>query len=718
MAKRALLMSAAGAAGLVAAWSGAAAAQTTPQQSTTSAATDASDTEEIVVTAQKREEVLFNVPLPVQAIGNEQLQNSGINSVADLTQMIPGASVVSSATPGFDTVQIRGISSGTTGDGLVGYYIDETPFGVPNLQLTPPSGMLDVQRVEVIRGPSGTLYGGGSMGGTIKLVTARPNSQAFSGSVSAEAGSTAGGDGDYSYTGVVNIPLVPGQLALRLAGAYDHLGGYADYDNIATVGIDQRNVNDFTGVNVRGTLLWTPSQDVDVSLMYWRIQNQQGASNSLTPGYNDPTIAGFNRGPGFTDIDMDLYSLTLNWDLGFGTLTSNSSYIDHTLDFDVPFLTSFTNDSTFDTTSFTQEVRLASNGDARLRWLVGGFYRDAQIDSDICVYFSACSVFPIINIQGPLSTKSWSVFGEASLSLFDGKLIPLVGLRYFEDDRASHGVDRTTLVRSNVSATWNKLSPRFNLTYNATDNFMFYANAANGFRSGALQTPAQATAANTALGLPAGTITSQISPDELWTYELGTRWRTADNAFQIEASVYQTDWKDVQTQFATSAVISVANAGDYRIRGFDLGVLWHTPLDGLTLQLNGGINDSEIRSAPAALSAATAIDRGARVPNVPRQNYSLSATYVHELGLMGGSTLTLYSGYAYRDDQIDATTGAHSGIINDLSLSAGIEHANWNLQVFGNNLLNDDDLSVVAPASGAYQIIYPRRVGVRLGVSF
>ncbi|MFT3727172.1 MAG: TonB-dependent receptor [Terricaulis sp.] len=718
MSKRTLLFSAAGAVGMLAALSAPAEAQTATPTASAAQASDNDQTEEIVVTAQKREEVLFNVPLPVQAVTNQQIQNSGINSVADLTQVIPGASVVSSATPGFDTVQIRGISSGTTGDGLVGYYIDETPFGVPNLQLTPPSGMLDVQRVEVIRGPSGTLYGQGSMGGTIKLVTARPNSQTFSGSVSAEASSTAGGDADYSYTGIVNIPLVAGQLALRLAGAYDHLGGYADYDDVATVGIDRRNVNDFTGVNLRGTLLWTPTNDIDVSLMYWRIQNQQGSSNSLTPGYDDPTIAGFGRGPGFTDINMDLYSLTLNWDLGFGTLTSNSSYIDHTLDFDVPFLTSFTNDSTFDTTSFTQEVRLASNNNSPLRWLVGGFYRDAQIDSDICVYFAGCSVFPIINIQGPLSTKSWSVFGEASLSLFDGKLIPLVGLRYFDDDRDSNGIDRTTLVRSNVSASWNKLSPRFNLTYNAAENLMFYANVANGFRSGSLQTPAQATAANTALGLPAGTITSQIDPDELWTYEVGGRWRTADNALQLEASVYQTDWKDVQTQFATAAVISIANAGDYRIRGFDLGVQWHTPLEGLTLALNGGINDAEIRSAPAALSAATAIDPGARVPNVPRMNYALSATYNHEIGLMGGSTLTLYSGYAFRDDQIDATTGAHSGEINDLTLRAGIRHGNWNVEAFANNLLNDDDPSVVQPASGAYQIIYPRRIGVRLGVDF
>ncbi len=710
MRTRSILLSAAGAFSLAASFG-------------TAFAQDSGQSEEIVVTAQKREENLFEVPLAVQALGADQLENSGASSVADLTTLIPGASVVSSSTPGFDTIQIRGISSGTTGDGLVGYYIDETPFGVPNLQLTPPAGMLDVQRVEVIRGPSGTIYGQGSMGGTIKLVTQRPDSREFSGRLAIEGSSTENGGDNYSVSGIVNLPLVRDQLALRIAGQYDELGGFAAYDNVGTVGLDGDHVNDFTGVNVRGTLLWTPSSDLDVTAMYWRIDNEQGSSNSFDLAYGDPTISGFFRGPGFTNIDMDLYSLTLNWDAGIGTLTSNSSYIDHTLDFDVPFLTLYTNDSTFDTTAFTQEVRLASKEGSPINWLVGAFYRDATIDSDICVYFGACSnVFPlsatIINTVGPIDTTSWSVFGEASVELFNGRLVPLVGLRYFEDERSANGFDRTLLTSESQSASWSNLSPRFNLTFNATDNWMVYFNAANGFRSGSLQTSAQATAANSALGLPPGTITTQIDPDELWTYELGTRWRTPDNTLQIEASVYHTDWQDVQTQFASAAVISVANAGDYQIEGIDVGVLWRTPLDGLSLQFVGNINNAEIDSAPAALSLGTAIDPGARVPNVPRQNYSLAATYERDVAVFGGSTLTLYSGYAYRDDQIDSTTGVHSGETNDLTLRAGLEHGNWEIEAFALNALDDDDYASVAPASGIYQIMYPRRIGVRLGVNF
>ncbi|UPT62582.1 MAG: TonB-dependent receptor [Hyphomonadaceae bacterium JAD_PAG50586_4] len=707
MGKRAILMGAAGAMSLAALASPAWAQDA-----------DADANTEIVVTAQKREENLFEVPLAVQALSSEQLENAGVDSVEELTALIPGASVVSSTAPGFGTVQIRGISSGTTGDGLVGYYIDETPFGVPNLQLTPPASMLDIERAEVIRGPSGTLYGQGSMGGTVRLVTRRPDSREFSGRLQVEGSQTEDGGDNYALGAVINIPIAEDRLALRIAGQYEELGGFAAYDDVATLGLDGEDVNESQSANVRATLLWTPTPDLDVSGTYWRIENELVGSNSFSLSYPEPTTAGSGRGPGFTNTEMDLFSLTVNWDLGGSILTSNSSYIDHTLDLDTPFLIALVNDSTFDTTSFTQEVRLTSDNDSAFRWMFGGFYRDATIDSDICVYAVACPVFSVINVVGPLETRSWSVFGEASLELFDGKLVPLVGVRYFEDERSADGLDRATLISTSVAAEWSNLSPRFNLTYNASDTFIMFFNAANGFRSGALQTPSQAAAANTALGLPPGTITEVIDPDELWTYELGTRWQTENRDLMVEASVYHTDWSDVQTQFASSAVISVANAGDYSIDGFDIGVLWRTPIDGLTLNAVANFNDTEIERAPAALSAATAIDPGARIPNVPENNYTIAATYERDVSWFGGSTLTFYSGYAYRNEQLDATTGAASDQTNDLTLRIGLEHGNWELEAFALNALNDDDFASVAPASGIYQILYPRRVGLKLGVNF
>lgn len=677
--------------------------------------------EKVVVTAQKRAQKLKDVPLPVQSISQNQINNTGASNVADLVPQIPGASIVSKSTPGFETVQIRGISSGTTGDGLVGYYVDETPFGIPNLQLSPPGRLLDVARVEVIRGPSGTLYGQGSMGGTIKVVTAKPDSTQMFGSLRGEVSMTEGGGPNHYTDFVVNIPVVQNQLALRASGSLERLSGFAEAPEFA-----DKNVNGFKGKNLRAVGEWTPNANVTVTGMYWHIDNTQNFNNGLTPGFSTdtPTITGTGGVRGFTDVALDLYSATLNWDMSIGTLTANASYISHELDFEAPLTLSgfaFNNDSTFETESFTQEVRLASNSDGPFQWLVGGFYRDAQIDSDICFYIQAfgCGIFDIVNVQGPLTTESWSLFGEASMSLFDNRLEALVGLRYFEDERGGTTTNRTvfpapTPVVSNSSGKVDALSPRFNLKYNASEDGNFYINVAKGFRSGVLQTAAQASAA-TASGVPA---TSQVDPDSLWTYELGTKWNLLDKAVYFEGSVYRTDWSDVQVQFVTPAgVIAVANAGDARISGVDLGIQWRTPVEGLTLGAVGSVLDAEFTKVVPALSALLpTIQVGKPLPNVPETYYTLSANYSAAQSWLGGLTGTAYAGYTFRDDQIDATTGLVSGKLDDLTLRAGVAGDWWKVEGFVLNALDDTDPSVVSSTS--VQIMYPRRGGIMATINF
>jgi len=677
--------------------------------------------EKVVVTAQKRAQKLKDVPLPVQSISQNQINNTGASSVADLVPQIPGASIVSKSTPGFETVQIRGISSGTTGDGLVGYYVDETPFGIPNLQLSPPGRLLDVSRVEVIRGPSGTLYGQGSMGGTIKVITAKPDSSQMFGSVRGEVSMTEGGGPNHYTDFVVNVPVVQNQLALRASGSLERLSGFAEAPEFA-----DKNVNDFKGKNLRAVGEWTPNDNVTVTGMYWHINNTQNFNNGLTPGFSTdtPTITGTGGVRGFTDVALDLYSATLNWDMSIGTLTANASYIRHELDFEAPLTLSgfaFNNDSTFETDSFTQEVRLASNNDGPFQWLVGGFYRDAQIDSDICFYIQAfgCGIFDVVNVQGPLTTESWSLFGEASLSLFDNRLEALVGLRYFEDERGGTTTNRTVFPApspavSNASGKVDALSPRFNLKYNASEDGNFYINVAKGFRSGVLQTAAQAAAA-TASGVPA---TSQVDPDSLWTYEFGTKWNLLDKAVYFEGSIYRTDWSDVQVQFVTPAgVIAVANAGDARINGVDLGIQWRTPVEGLTIGAVGSVLDSEFTEVVPALSALLpTIQVGKPLPNVPETYYTLSANYSASQAWLGGLTGTAYVGYSFRDDQIDSSTGLVSGKLDDLTLRAGVSGDWWKIEGFVLNALDDTDPSVVSSTS--VQIMYPRRGGIMATINF
>ena len=683
---------------------------------------------ELVVTAQKREERLLDVPLSVQALSPAQLEREAITKVSDLVKIIPGASVVSASTPGFETIQIRGIASGTTGDGLVSYYVGDTPFGIPNLQLTPPARLLDLERVEIIRGPSATLYGQGAMGGTIKMVLAQPDSTRFSGKVQAETSSTSGGGANLNGDVVVNVPLVEGKLAARLSAGYDKLSGFADAPELK-----ERNVNEFRGENVRASLGWTPSDDVTVSGMYWRIRNRQDFSNGLTPvnayssialyfpvPYRRLDIAGTGGRRGYTNVDADVFSLTADWSTPLGNLTVNTSYIDHELDFLAPLLTILVNDSTFSTRSHTNEVRFTSPQDSPVKWLVGASNRLAKIHSDIFYYSQFTPTGPkgsIINTDSVIRTDSYSVFGEASVDLMDGRLTPLLGLSYFEDDRTAKGVDRATGAARNSAGNWNSLNPRFNLRYRPADNGNIYLNIAKGFRSGSLQTPAQAAAADVTLGLPAGTISPTNKPDSLWTYEVGTRWELADRNLLVEGSVYQTDWQDVLVQFATAAVISITNAGDARIRGADIGLAWRTPVDGLTLQASAAYNDAKFTSVLGNLSLGTAIRVGGPVPNVPKTTFNLAADFKREIPGMSGAVGNIYVGYYNRSHTFDATVkNLKSGQLDDLTVRAGVSKDKWSAEAFILNALNDDDPAVLSSTSE--QILYPRRIGIRLGYSF
>jgi iron complex outermembrane recepter protein len=670
--------------------------------------------EKVVVTAQKRSQQLKDVPLPVQSISKEQLENSGASNVADLVTQIPGASIVSKSTPGFETVQIRGISSGTTGDGLVGYYVDETPFGIPNLQLSPPARLLDVSRVEVIRGPSGTLYGQGSMGGTIKVITAAPDPTDMYGTLRGEVSVTEGGGTNYYTDAVVNLPLVKDELAIRFAGSVENLSGFAE---LPLTG--ESDVNGFRSGNARVSVGWTPGDNFSVTGMYWHIDNTQDFSNGLSIGLPVPSIGNTGGVDAYTDVQMDLYSATVSLKVDGAVITSNTSVIEHELDFEAPLFGVINNDSNFQTHSLTQELRVASDNNNRFQWLAGVFYRDATIDSNICLQFIGldCSIasFLNFNIVGPLDTKSFSLFGEGSLSMFDGKLEALVGLRYFEDQRGGNSFNRNTLVTDQAEAEYSSWNPRFNLKYNASENGQIYVNVAKGFRSGTIQTQNQVDA-SIFVGVPTGT---QIQPDHLWTYELGTKWQLFDSSVFFEGSIYQTKWKNIQTQFTTSAVVSVANAGDATITGGDIGIVWRTPVEGLDLQFVGSILDTEFDKVVPALSLSVpTIAVGNPIPNVPESYYTVSASYARPQEWLGGLTGTAYAAYAFRDSQIDASTGAVSGELNDLTLRLGVEGERWKAEAFMMNALNDDDPAVLTPAAAAYQIMYPRRTGIMVSYDF
>jgi iron complex outermembrane recepter protein len=670
---------------------------------------------DIVVTAQKREQLLSDVPAAIQAISGDVLERRGTRDLNQLVEFIPGASVVSKAAPGFETIQIRGISSGTVGDATVGYYIDDIIFNVPNLQLAPPSRLLDLERTEILRGPQGTLYGNGAMGGLIRLVTTSPDTNEFDIKAQGELSFTDGGGTNYAGDAAVNVPLASDVAGLRISGGYERLSGFAD-------SATENNLNDVRSWNIRGKLLVRPADNVDVTLGIWHIDNHQDYSNNLL-SVDPPRVQNpFGVTNPLIETVATFYSGAIKWDLGGVSLETGTSYIDHRLTIDSVVESTFPvapgvalpigirNASNFDTSSFSQEIRLVSNADGPFNWIVGGLYTNATITSDIDVNIRGLGpVIPFLNVvDAPLKTESYAIFGEVSYELLDGRLIPLIGLRYFNDDRSASGATTfggvTTL--DDESGSFDALSPRFNLTFTPNDDTLFYANIARGFRSGTIQTGAQAQLAQ---ATPVDTDVI-IDEDSLWSYEIGTKL-TFDRFF-IDASLYYTDWSDIQIPFNTPfGLPAVVNGGDAQIYGIDLGFNWRTPLPGLTLQAVANFNSAEFKNVNPQLAAALATaQNGERLPGVPKNNYSFGATY--STALTESVDLNLYGAYSFRNRQSDLASGLLGGRLSNLTLRAGLETDQFRLDVFADNLTNERGPVLATPT--AMQAVYPRRIGLSL----
>ncbi|WP_205480043.1 TonB-dependent receptor [Sphingomonas arenae] len=679
---------------------------------------------EIVVTAQKRQQNLIDVPASVQAVTGETLERTGRQNLTDLVNLIPGASVVSRSAPGFETIQIRGISSGTVGDTTTGYYIDDVVFSIPNLQISPPARLFDLERTEILRGPQGTLYGNGAMGGLIRLITAQPSTTDSEVRGQGELSFTDGGGTNYATDAVVNVPIARDVAGLRLSGGYERLSGFGE----ARDRPGEKNLNPSRSWNVRGKLLLRPTSDITTVLSVWHIKNSQDYNNGFV-SVDPPILPNVHGTDPFNRVTATFYSGSVNWDLGPVSLQSGTSYLKHRLSFDTTFNTPALDlraVADFRSRSFSQEVRLVSDASGPFDWIVGGLYTDAKIRSgfDFTVPFDipgSTLFLPLISQPtAPLTTKSYALFGEASYELLDGKLIPLVGLRYFHDKRAASG---TTIVfptltppgitfTSSGSGKFKAWSPRFNLAYKPTNDQNYYINVAKGFRSGSVQTQAQVLFAS----IDGVTTSTLIEPDQLWTYEAGAKLRTPSRAITIDGAVYLTDWKDIQLPFTTSGgIVATLNGGDARLKGIELGLTWRTPVPNLTLQFVGNLNSAKFRNVDPALTARLPVaTNGNRLPGVPKSTFTVAANYNRPV--FADWDLSLHGSYSFRNRQSDLATGLLTPKLDQAVVRAGIENDHLRFQLFADNVL--DEKGPVFITSTGVQALYPRRIGLNVGFKY
>ncbi|NIJ39380.1 outer membrane receptor protein involved in Fe transport [Sphingopyxis panaciterrae] len=690
--------------------------------------------QEIVVTAQKRSERLRDVPAAITAVTSASLQELNAAKLDDYVARIPGLTVsqvggASAATQ----LSIRGITTGSGGNPTVGIYIDESPFGASTIYggyTVPDLDPQDLQRVEVLRGPQGTLYGAGSLGGLLKYVTADPDPTRFFGRFQVDGSAIDGGGEGYGVRAAANIPLSD-DLALRISG-YNRLDpGYVD--NVLT---GERNINDMRFYGGRVALGWQ-SGDWKVRLS-GLFQHYDG--NAPVVDYDSTTFKPFygdlkqSRVPDSTNVKQDVgaVSLLVEGDLGFATLTSASAYNRQKMQFDndyspilspslapvfgIPTL-GFVSVSPVKVEKFTQELRLASPATNRLSWQLGLFYtRETQnalgdvvpIDSETGAVIDGLPNIGRSDLGA--SFREVAVFGDMTYH-FSSAFDVTAGLRYSRNQQHNLTItsgliygDSTNNVRSRDSAMTFLINPRLRLD----ENTMLYARIASGFRPGG---PNSVTPA-----LP-----QSYAPDKVTDYEIGLKSELFGRSLSLELSGYWIDWRDIQIQrIAPELAASYIDNGPTAVsKGIEASASWR-PVRGLEIYGNIAYNDAHLTEDLPTNSAIGV--SGDRLPLSARWSGAAGASY--SLPLFGAWNGSL--GVDWR--HVGARLGAfpNAGQVryqlpsyDVVDLRAGISDDRWSFSIYAKNIGDERGQGAdINLGLTRVSVIQPRTFGVSAAVKF
>jgi outer membrane receptor protein involved in Fe transport len=517
----------------------------------------------------------------------------------------------------------------------------------------------------------------------------------------AEGSQTVGAQAlNYGAAGALSVPIIKDRLGLRVSGGFSRDAGWADayfgpYDGTP----DQKGVNGAKNDDIRVVALIRPWDNVNIRAQYWHFrprQNFTGFTASVDPPYFQNT-AGQN---GFSNGSFTLWSLTTTVDFDAFTVTSATSNLEGVFGINIPLSPAGSFSSQFLPKMFAQELRVNSSTDGPLHWVVGAAYQDGKGPQVNALTLPGLN----INADNNTLTKNWALFGEVSYDLFDGKIVPLVGVRTYHDKRSFADSGGSVPTKANVQ-TW-----RLNLSYLPTDNLTMFVSAATGFRPGIVQSRVQVQSL-ALVGVPASVA---LSPESSTNYEFGLKWRNPDRSLNVGLNLYLLQYTNLQTS-VTGGINSVngfANFGDATTKGVDLEVRWDTPLTGLNLGFVGNFNDSKYDSVNSVIAAAQPLLRpGARLLNTLSNNYRFDINYNRDIS----DNFKLFSNVSlsHSGDRLQAS-GLTAQPYNLIALTLGVRHNNWELALIGNNLTDERGptfLGTTGPLSGSGPT--PRTVGLR-----
>lgn len=761
---------------LTAAGVSAARAQDAPPSAASAAAGASPTLSEVVVTAQKRSERLQDVPISVDVVGASQLQQNQVRDFKDIMREIPGVSF-SGADFGQSRYSIRGVSTNSPSP-TVGIYLDDISLLTvsTNFSGAVDPVFFDINRVEVLKGPQGTLYGGSAMGGAIKYVSQLPNLSIRSVDLETSLSSTVHGSLSYDEQAVFNLPLVEDKFALRAGLLYRHDGGYVD--NVAdapsanysqsstsppqpfaptvTPSLSTRNAKDQNSDNilaVKVSALWEPdpSWQVVPSVLH---QDYHQAN----PGVfwtNLPDLASSFRLPQPTSDRLTVARLSIVKHLGDVDVTSLTGYVNRSVDQRrdysfyvgalVPPLYAFDspNVAISGSQTISEELRLSSsNPSARLRWVTGVYYssQDERLDQTVQTLGAGAALgtgtdtvyFGLTRF----TTEQGAIFADATYALLS-KLDISIGLRAFHI-RQTQNVSAGGLFNGGASGNAGANSetgvdPKFEVDYKATRDNMLYASAAKGFRPGGVNSSFSAALCQADLQrLGLAQAPTGFNSDSLWTYEAGSKNQFFSRRATLNAAVYYTDWSGIQQTILlpTCGFSFTGNVGAATIKGAELsGKLAISR----RLVVGGSVNyaDAQITKTAPGVSAQV----GQPVLDTPKWVGDAFVGYTFELG---ADTADLRADYQYHGSQLRdfaptytalAANGLPEVVPNPsqylkayqvVNLNATWVHKGWEIGAFVDNLFDRApivDYNPTQPISQALTL-RPRTFGMSLRTHF
>jgi outer membrane receptor protein involved in Fe transport len=611
---------------------------------------------DIVVTASKREEKLRDVPSTITAIGSREIETLGIKDFHDYATLVPGLSQRDLGSPGVGTIVLRGLYTGPQqSTNTTSFYLDDAPLSASGFlsfgaQVTPSPDFADVERIEVLKGPQGTLYGASSLGGLVRVITKKPDANAFSGSLQIEGSSVSGGDQGGLMRGVINLPLITDKLAVRAVGFYRRSPGWTD--NVTT---GETNVNTARIKGGRIALRATPTEHltIDLSGLYQDIDSdglafQDNVQNTTRPLYGVNKFAAV-AGTGAARLRYREVSGSATQETGIGSIVATASYfegktrrlLDYTPIFSpllpIPGLGQVIADFGPNLKKTTLEARFVSKRLGPIEFVAGGFYTHEKSAYPFLISANEAdgkplpSPYDVVLRSNTLATyDEYAGYGNLTFYITD-QLDVTGGLRYAhnkQDGASPPGIAfYAPTPGGTTSFSDSKLTYLATIRYRPTQAISFYARAASGYRPGGPQ--------NTTT-LPPGA-QSQIHADTVWNYEGGVKASLLNGALNANVALYHIDWKDIQLSTIYLGRTMQGNAGAAEVDGWEVELEAHPSRD-LAISGNVGHTYARITDISAQAQASLGAKPGNRLPLTPDYSAAVSVDQrLHFSDSVGGS---------------------------------------------------------------------------------